>query len=386
MSSRRFALPVLTVAAVLALAGRAHAASITGTVSLQGQVVLAAPIPGIAVTDLEVSVKEATEATGNGETCEISATTSDGPDGGGNYPSGGTVSLTITISRGGGPQIPDGECIVTVVASGNDGVSVSAKGSQTIFLTAADIDADATVNVPTMTVRESKAVAGVDSDCLKWTKKQLKLRSRCNFLLLKGGPAFATRCRDAGPEPAGCDPGNFVESILALSHGPNDQQTDAMNAEGVDFDLLRDQVVCQNKFGRAAFVFASRRAKLVQNLCIATALDSVDCRGDRSRDAKPKLDIIDRCGASQMVDGGTGRAVPDVGAPCDTCIGGGGQIDRKCLKSCFQTALDELTDGILGDIPECGDGIVQPNGGEFCDDGNTTGGDGCSATCTVEGP
>lgn len=32
-------------------------------------------------------------------------------------------------------------------------------------------------------------------------------------------------------------------------------------------------------------------------------------------------------------------------------------------------------------IPRCGDGIL--DGGEVCDDGNTAGGDGCSATCTA---
>ncbi|MGH7962352.1 MAG: DUF4215 domain-containing protein, partial [Candidatus Binatia bacterium] len=33
----------------------------------------------------------------------------------------------------------------------------------------------------------------------------------------------------------------------------------------------------------------------------------------------------------------------------------------------------------------CGDGVVQA-GVEQCDDGNTTSGDGCSATCQLEGP
>ncbi len=33
---------------------------------------------------------------------------------------------------------------------------------------------------------------------------------------------------------------------------------------------------------------------------------------------------------------------------------------------------------------ECGDGIVDTR--EACDDGNTAGGDGCSATCQIENP
>jgi cysteine-rich repeat protein len=369
--------------AALALAPSAHGIDVTGTVQLQGQVVFAAPVPGIIETDLEVSVKESTETTGNGEQCEILATTSDNPDGAGIYPDAGTVSVQITIGRG-GMMMPEGECIITVRARGTDGASVSAQGSQTLFLTVADIGGNATVAVPTITVRQSKAVAGVVNDCLKWSKKQLIKRAKCNFLLLKKGPAAATKCKDAGPEPIGCDPGDFVEAILAFSHDSNDQQTDPMNAEGVDYDVLRDQVLCQKRLGKAAAKFVAKRNKLVQTKCIAQSLDSEDCRSDQSRDARPKLDQIDKCTGDQMTDGGTGRIVPDVAAPCDTCIDMLGQIDRKCLKGCFQLALDELSDGIVGDLPECGDGILHTGGGEFCDDGNTTNGDCCSSACAIE--
>ncbi len=33
---------------------------------------------------------------------------------------------------------------------------------------------------------------------------------------------------------------------------------------------------------------------------------------------------------------------------------------------------------------DCGNGLIQPNGGEFCDDGNINSGDGCSNMCEVE--
>ena len=36
--------------------------------------------------------------------------------------------------------------------------------------------------------------------------------------------------------------------------------------------------------------------------------------------------------------------------------------------------------------PRCGDGIVQEEEGETCDDGNHVGGDGCSANCKSDGP
>ena len=45
--------------------------------------------------------------------------------------------------------------------------------------------------------------------------------------------------------------------------------------------------------------------------------------------------------------------------------------------------VDTCADAIDDDLARvCGDGIVAPS--EACDDGNATGGDGCSATCTVE--
>lgn len=375
---------LLVIAATFAwLPPAARAVDITGTVQFQGQVVFAAPIPGIVETDLEVGVTEALQATGNGEQCEILATSNDNPDGTGAYPDLGTVSVQITISRG-GPNIPEGACVVVVQARGTDGVSVSAKGSQTLLLTPTQIGANATVAVPTITVRESQAVAGVPYDCLKWSQKQLKYRAKCNFLLLKGGPSVALKCKDAGLKPVGCDPGDFVGAILALAHDSNDQQTDPLTAEGVDYDLLGAQVKCQQRFGKVAAKFVATRNKAVQRRCVEAGIDSSDCRGDQSRDIRSKLDLIDRCVVDQEVDLGTGRSVPDIGAPCDQCIDVGGQIDRKCMKDCLEVALGDLSDGMIGDLPECGDGIVQPGGGEFCDDGNLIGGDCCSSTCGVE--
>lgn len=368
------------LAASLLGAPRADAVDYMGTVQFEGLIDFAAPIPGITESDVEIGVRESTEATGNGEKCTVQATTSDDADGLGAYPDAGTVSATILLERG-GPNIPDGDCVLTIQARGSDGVSVSARGSQTVFVSAAQINASATVVVPTITLRESKAVADLDKECITWVKKQLKARAKCNFLLLKKGPTAAAKCTDAGPEPANCDPGDFIDTILALSAGDNDQQTNPMAAEGVDV-ALKDQVNCQKRFGKAAVNFANKRIKLVQKLCIDQATDTEDCRAARSKEAKKKLDQIDKCAVDQATDGGTGRIVPAVGVPCEGCIDGGGVIDRKCLKACFQITLDELTDGIIGDLPECGDGILQP--GEFCDDGNTTGGDCCSATCTVE--
>ena len=363
--------------------GTAHAVDVTGTVHLTGQVQLSAPIPGINADDLTVSVKTATEATGNGEKCTILSTTSDSPDGTGAYPDFGDVSAQILLERG-GPSLPDGSCIITVRADGTDGVSVSARGTQTIFVNATQIGTNATVTVPIITARQSKAVAGVDRDCLKWVKKQMLKRTRCNFLLLKKGPAAAGQCTDAGIEPASCDPGNHVEAILAFAHDSNDQQTNPLAAQGVDFEALKNQVKCQKRFGKAASLFSAKRLKKIQIECVEANLDSTNCRDNWSRDAKTKLQQIEKCEDNQTADSGTGRIVPDVAPPCDACIDGSGVLDDRCLKACFQLVLDEVTDGLMGDIPVCGNGILQ--GGEFCDDGNLINGDCCSSTCTVEPP
>ena len=78
----------------------------------------------------------------------------------------------------------------------------------------------------------------------------------------------------------------------------------------------------------------------------------------------------------------SGLTLPDVGDPCRTQCITGGDLDRGCLKDCFELELAALSDSTIGDIPECGNGIQQ--GAEGCDDGNVMSGDGCSDTCVVE--
>jgi cysteine-rich repeat protein len=366
----------------VAIHSPAAAIDITGTVSFQGQVTFAAPIAGIAADDLVLGPSLLTEATDPGENCSVLSVGADNPDPDGTYPGGaGAVTAQIQIGRG-GPQVPDGQCLVTLTAGATDGVSVIARGSQLLFVTAADISGNATVAVPTITVRESKAVASLDSECFAWVKKQFRKRRRCNLTLLSQGPPGAARCTDAGPEPPACDAGNHVEALLGLAHGINDQQISPGTSEAVDLSVLGSQNGCQRRFGAAVLGFMSRRMRLVRNQCLLPNADSSDCRDDSSRASKRPLDRVDGCTVDQAIDVDTGRPVPDTGSPCDTCIDGVGVIDRKCLKGCYQLVIDELTDGIIGDDPVCGNGILQP--GEICDDGDTIAGDCCSATCTPE--
>jgi cysteine-rich repeat protein len=174
-----------------------------------------------------------------------------------------------------------------------------------------------------------------------------------------------------------------VEAVLVLAHADNNQQLDPPNAESIiDQALLLEQMKCQKRFGKAAVGFVNKYVNFVNKKCVVAGVDGASCRATQVNDSKKKLDQIDKCVGDQLVDGGTGRTVPVVDAPCDVCIDGLGVIDRKCLKSCFQVMLPELGDGIVGDIPECGNGILQAP--EFCDDGNLVDGDCCSDTCTVE--
>jgi len=369
-----------TLAATLLLAPAAGALDVQGPVSFQGQVVYHEPIPGMDVAGIRVSVDPATEATGNGVRCSILTNQSDETDAGGLYPDGGSVMAELRMERG-GPQMPEGACLVTLRASAWDGASTTAHGSTTMLVTAAQIGGGA-LDAPLISLRASKAGAELAPECKKWVKKRLKLRDKCNALVLKlGGAAALAKCKDAPPEPLDCDPGQQVDAVLALAHGGNDQQRDVASGEAVDLATLGAQAKCQQLFGKAAVKFTSTLAARIQAECVKPGDDSADCRAQQVAAVKAKLDPIDNCSVDAAVDGGTGRTVPQVDPPCSSCTVAG-VIDRKCLKACFESNLAELASSLVGDVPVCGDGI--PQNGEFCDDGNQDDGDCCSSLCGAE--
>ena len=122
-------------------------------------------------------------------------------------------------------------------------------------------------------------------------------------------------------------------------------------------------------------------------------------------------------GDGDCVGGGTCAAgtPPDINPSANTSVASGRRcsgtgkpcvVDGDCpaLESCADTTASATLDSVCsiagtvctgpGDCPQfedcntcasalCGDGVTDP--GEQCDDGNTTGGDGCSATCQSEG-
>ncbi|HEU0032639.1 MAG TPA: DUF4215 domain-containing protein [Kofleriaceae bacterium] len=67
-------------------------------------------------------------------------------------------------------------------------------------------------------------------------------------------------------------------------------------------------------------------------------------------------------------------------------IDGGGYLSPSSTSALVGalTAFNESTGDNCAPPPVCGDGHVDE--GEECDDGNTTSGDGCSATCEIETP
>jgi len=90
------------------------------------------------------------------------------------------------------------------------------------------------------------------------------------------------------------------------------------------------------------------------------------------------------CGDPQFVN--TGSTTSTGGSSTTSDVGGAG-TGGNGTGAGFTTSQGGASDGGAGtggvDTSGCGDGIIQP--GEFCDDGNSAPGDGCSADCkTVE--
>ncbi|MBI5501268.1 MAG: hypothetical protein HY907_13560 [Deltaproteobacteria bacterium] len=78
--------------------------------------------------------------------------------------------------------------------------------------------------------------------------------------------------------------------------------------------------------------------------------------------------------------------VPDAPAEAEAEEGTDADADADVLAETDEGAdADAEADAEAeADAPGCGDGAVQPELGEACDDGNTVGGDGCSADCTSD--
>ena len=76
----------------------------------------------------------------------------------------------------------------------------------------------------------------------------------------------------------------------------------------------------------------------------------------------------DGCSANCTFEGICGNGIVEVGEECDAAFNNSDFAPDSCRASCQN--------------PHCGDAVQ--DSGEQCDDGNTTDGDGCSATCQTE--
>jgi cysteine-rich repeat protein len=381
--STAFARLVLSSALVAASVLPAAAAAITGTVTLSGSVAFDQPIAGITLDDMTAGSGPGISSTDNGENCDIVANGSADVDGTGLYSS---LSVTVEIRKGGsmGGQDPTGSCLLQLFATGNDGAATSAYGTGTILLSVANIQNNEAVAVSdVIVVRQSKVTAGLTKDCLKYTKKQMKARTKCNRMLWTfGGAEGSLKCKEAEEEPIDCDPANYAEEVVAFAHGDMNQQTDPPSALAVDRDVVGDQAKCQAFIGKSSANFVARRNQLVQKRCVEALVDSAACRQTAIADSRAKLSPIDNCVTDVAVDVDSGLVIPDMEEPCRTQCVVASVLDRKCLKECLELELSELSDLIVGDVPFCGNGLQQ--GAETCDDGNNTAGDCCNATCEVE--
>ena len=379
MARRHFA-PLLVGCSIF-LSHPAIGSDVEGVVSLQGFAAFAGDPSGVPLEALRVRIAPETDATGPGVRCSVSGMTAGATDASGFYPASGPVQVSVLMERG-GPQPPEGTCLLTVHVSGSDGGEVTAHGMATLSVNAVQIDADSLVTAPDVALRVSKAHAGLAKDCKAWSKSRVTLRDKCNAKILQlGGPTAVAKCKEPlKPEPAACDPGDQVEAILAMAHGANDQQVDVPAGEAVDTKALAPQVKCQALFGKAARKFFAALAVRIQNECVKTGDDSAACRAAQVNALRAKLDGIGDCKADAAPDASNGRTVPAVGGACAACVTGA-DVDERCVEDCFELTIAPLASNLVGDVPECGDGIVQ--NGEFCDDGNLEDGDCCSSVCGV---
>lgn len=199
----------------------------------------------------------------------------------------------------------------------------------------------------------------------------------------------------------------FVRTVLAqldLVHGTVGADLDT-NLIGNQSDAL-----CQTRIAAAQFKCKDRRlreflkcqksalragtatdAASLTAACLGTGGDpQPDPKGVIDRDCRQKLgaELLQRCGDTDL---------QAAFAPCDTTDPTTAAACLKNESACQLCLLLNDVDGLARDCDllddgdtnngscgkVCADGVVQT--GELCDDGDSDGGDGCSASCAVEG-
>jgi cysteine-rich repeat protein len=111
---------------------------------------------------------------------------------------------------------------------------------------------------------------------------------------------------------------------------------------------------------------------------------------DEARTATGMMRLSSLCGNSVKDPGeqcDTGGDSPTCDSDCSLVICGDGHVNAKANEQCDDIGFgsDTAFCTTTCKVPVCGDGEWDYQAGEQCDDGNTTSGDGCSSTCTLEG-
>jgi cysteine-rich repeat protein len=189
--------------------------------------------------------------------------------------------------------------------------------------------------------REAKALANIDADCA-------------------GDPVLANY------------PGGIQDDVL---------DTIAEEIGGSSQVNLGDEdLLCDQALVRCHRAIAQSRTTVLREV----VNDSIKCQRDLDNGGGPLgaispvcLDTGDRTSghaANRITKNCTGLTADDVGtcSPLPSCV----------IESAVATGQG-LAQAVYGATPTCGNGT--PDDGEQCDDGNTTPGDGCNASCEIEG-
>ena len=155
------------------------------------------------------------------------------------------------------------------------------------------------------------------------------------------------------------------------------------------------EALCQDPFQPAVCV---EPPDPCEGLVGACAEEGVRCSGNSLKTCAPNADgclvesAVDCLAQSQVCRGSEAPAcvAPECGdgridAPLEACDTGEGEPSPGCV-DCQITSGWRCSGQPSVCIEEpCGNGVLEPEFGEECDDGNRTSGDGCSADCLIEG-
>jgi len=160
----------------------------------------------------------------------------------------------------------------------------------------------------------------------KEVKRSIKKAVACNDKKLRSGPAVTC---SVSPPPA-CA-GTLVDDAVALAYGPNNPPT-----SGVDRGLLRDQLTCQKKIGKAVSNYVGIK---LSDLIKGKPESEAEAR------ARKQLDKIPEKCAVTVIQDVSGVVVPAVGPQCAAAVGGPGDtVDAIALRDCLGTLLDVWVD------------------------------------------